>query len=184
MKYLKLLLAFLFAVVFPVSAIACSNKSENSENKIFVGIAFYQKLENNLNWTKFNGKPNTINNIISTKDNKLVLDENPELLFYIYTQNEITSNTTDADFISNTTKDEVSISNNTMSFRLERMIEDTEILIYYIYKLKDNSYYLEYKETKTSITKATENFELEITHPLINKITLTLETNLTIKNEY
>lgn len=184
MKYLKLLLAFLLAVVFPMTAIACSNKSESSENKIFVGIAFYQKLEDNLNWSKFNAKPNAINNIISTKDNKLVLDENPELLFYVYTQNEITSNTTDSDFISNTTKDNISITNNTLSFRLERIVEDTEILIYYIYKLKDNSYYLEYKETKASITKATENFDLEINHSLFNKITLKLETNLTIKNEY
>lgn len=184
MKYIKLLLSFLFAIAFPLTSIACSNKTENSESKIFVGLAFYQKLDGNLNWSKFNAKPNAINNIISTKDNKIILDESPELLFYIYTQKEITSNTTDADFISNTTKDEVSISNNNISFRLERMIEDTEILIYYIYKLKNNSYYLEYKETKTNITKETENFEFEITHSLFKKITLTLETNLTIKKEY
>ena len=106
------------------------------------------------------------------------------LLFYIYTQNEITSSTTDSDFISNTTKDEVSIDNHIINFRFERIIEDTEILIYYIYKLEDNSYYFEYKEAKNNITDKTENFELDITHNLFSKIKLTLETNLTIKNEY
>ena len=64
------------------------------------------------------------------------------------------------------------------------MVEDTEILIYYIFKLEDNTYYLEYKETKENILSETETFELGITHNLLSKVTLTLETNLTIKKEY
>ena len=184
MKYLKLLLVLLFAVVFPATSIACSNKTKETETKIFVGIAFYQKLDGNLNWSKFSEKPNAINNIISTQNNIIVLDESPELLFYAYTQNEITPNTADADFISNTTKDKISISNNNLTFRLERMVEDTEILIYYIYKLKDDSYYLEHVDKKSNVSQTTETFELDISHSLFSKVTLVLETNLTIKNEY
>lgn len=184
MKQLKILLIVFLSVIFPFITSACSNKDPIPETKDFVGIAYYQKLDGNLNWTKFSKKPNAINNIISTKDNKIVLDEDPELLFFIYTQNKITQNTTNSDFLSNTTRDSISISNNTISFRAERMIEDTEILIYYIYKLKDSTYYLEYKETKINITKTTENFEFEITHELFSKITLTLETNLTINSKY
>lgn len=173
----------MFAIL-PFSLLACSKPNDEKDTKIFVGIAIYQKLDNNLNWSKFTAKPNAINNIISTENNKIILDENPELLFYVYTQNEITSKTSDSDFISNTTKDTVSIKDSKINFRFERMLEDTEILIYYIYKLEDNTYYLEYKESKSDITKETENFELDITHDLFSKIKLTLETNLTIKKEY
>lgn len=171
--------------ILPLSLLACSkNKEKETETKIFVGVAIYQNLNNQLNWSKFKENPNSINNIISTENNKITLDENPELLFYVYTQNEITSSTSDSDFISNTTKDTVSIKDSKINFRFERIIEDTEVLIYYIYKHKDNSYYLEYKESKSDISKETENFELDITHDLFSKIKLTLETNLTIKNEY
>ena len=171
--------------ILPISFIACSKKkSEPTETKQFVGIAIYQKLNENLNWSKFSEKPNAINNIISTKDNKIEVDENPELLFYVYSQNEITTNLSNSDFISNTTIDTVSIKDNTLSFRFERIIEDTEILVYYIYKLKTNDYYLEYISTKSNITKDSESFEFDISNNSFQKIKLTLETNLTIKKEY
>ena len=183
MKHIKILLILVLSLIIPFSGLACS-KSEEPDTKKFVGIAIYQKLDGNLNWSKFSAKPNAINNIISTKDDKIILDEEPELLFYVYTQNEISSNTSDKDFISNTTKDTVTIKNNAINFRFERMVEDTEILIYYIFKLEDNTYYLEYKETKENISSETETFELGITHNLLSKVNLTLETNLTIKKEY
>jgi len=58
------------------------------------------------------------------------------------------------------------------------------LLIYYIYKLDSGDYYLEYKDSKNSITNETETIELDITNNNFSKIKLTLETNLTIKNEY
>jgi hypothetical protein len=184
MKRFKIIIAVLISIILPFSFLGCSKSETENDTRIFVGIAIYQKLNSNLNWSKFSAKPNAINNIVSTKDDKIVVDEEPELLFYVYTQNEITSSTTDKDFISNTTKDTVTVRDSAINFRFERMIEDTEILIYYIYKLEDNTYYLEYQETKTNIKNETESFEFNITHSLFSKINLTLETNLSIKKEY
>lgn len=184
MKYLKSILIVLLVAILPFSVLACSDKNDDKNTKVFVGIAIYQKLDGNLNWEKFNNKPNAVNNLISTINDKIVLDEEPELLFFVYSQNEITSNTTDKDFISNTTKDKVTIKDNTLSFRLERIIEDTEILVYYIYKLNSSDYYLEYKDSKSNITNETEVFEFDTTNNHFSKIKITLETNLTIKDEY
>ena len=99
MKYLKSILIVLLVTILPFSVLACSNKNDDKNTKVFVGIAIYQKLDGNLNWEKFNNKPNAVNNLISTINDKIVLDEEPELLFFVYSQNEITSNTTDKDFI-------------------------------------------------------------------------------------
>ena len=184
MKRFKIIIAVLISIILPFSFSGCTKSETENDARIFVGLAIYQKLDGDLNWSKFKSKPSAINNIISTEEDKIVTSEEPELLFYVYTQNEITSNTTDSDYISNTTKDEVTIKDNKINFRFERMIEDTEILIYYIYKLEDDTYYLEYKEIKTNIKNNTENFELDITHSLFSKINLTLETNLSIKKEY
>lgn len=184
MKRFKIIIAVLISIILPFSFSGCSKSETENDTRIFVGLAIYQKLDGDLNWSKFKAKPSAINNIISTEEDKIVTSEEPELLFYVYTQNEITSKTTDSDYISNTTKDEVTIKNNKINFRFERMIEDTEILIYYIYKLEDDTYYLEYKEIKSNIKNNTENFELDITHSLFTKINLTLETNLSIKKEY
>ena len=173
----------LIALIFPLSCLACSNKKDE-DKKIFVGIAIYQKIQNNLNWSKFTAKHSAINNIISTSEDKISVDEEPELLFYVYNQKEITSTINDDDFISNTTRDKVKLNDGTLSFRLERIIEDTEILIYYIYKLHSGNYYLEYKDSKNNITNETETIELDITNNNFSKIKLTLETNLTIKDEY
>ena len=104
----------MFAVL-PFSFLGCSKSNNEKDSKIFVGIAIYQKLDDNLNWSKFTAKPNAINNIISTENNKITLDEEPELLFYVYSQNEITTLTTDSDFISNTTKDTVLIKDDKIS---------------------------------------------------------------------
>ena len=100
MKNLKNILAIFMILILPFSFIACSNKTDNNDKstKIFVGIAIYQKLNGSLNWSKFNEKPSTVNNIISTKNNKIILDEDPELLFFIYSQNEITGSTKDENF--------------------------------------------------------------------------------------
>ena len=184
MKRFKIIIAVLISIILPFSFLGCSKSETENDARIFVGLAIYQKLDGDLNWSKFKAKPSAINNIISTEEDKIVTSEEPGLLFYVYTQNEITSSTTDSSYISNTTKDEVTIKDNKINFRFERMIEDTEILIYYIYKLEDNTYYLEYKEIKNSIKNNTENFELDITHSLFTKINLTLETNISIKKEY
>ena len=184
MKRFKIIIAVIISIILPFSFSGCSKPETENDARIFVGLAIYQKLDGDLNWSKFKAKPSAINNIILTEEDKIVTSEEPELLFYVYTQNEITSNTTDNNYISNTTKDEVTIKDNEINFRFERIIEDTEILIYYIYKLEDNTYYLEYKEIKNNIKNNTENFELDITHSLFSKINLTLETNLSIKKEY
>lgn len=184
MKCLKTILIVLLVAFLPFLYSACSKKDDNQESKVFVGIAIYQRLDGNLNWEKFNNKQNAVNNLISTQNNKIALDEEPELLFFVYSQSTITSNTTDDDFISNTTRDKVTIKDDSLSFRLERIIEDTDIMIYYIYKLKNGDYYLEYKDTKTGLSKETEYFELDLTNNTFSKIKLTLETNLTIKDEY
>ncbi len=184
MKNIKQIITLiLISFLLPFSLVACSDNSDDN-NKLFVGVAIYQKQENNLNWAKFNAKPNAINNIISTEDNKIKLEDELEPLFFVYSINEIPSTIKDSDFISNTTRDKVKLNNNTLSFRLERIIEDTEILIYFIYKLESGDYYLEYKEIKTNISKSTEMFELSIINDNFSKINLTLETNLTINDEY
>ena len=186
MKNLKNILAIFMILILPFSFIACSNKTDNNDKstKIFVGIAIYQKLNGSLNWSKFNEKPSTVNNIISTKNNKIILDEDPELLFFIYSQNEITGSTKDENFITNTQKETVSIKDNSINFTIARIIEDTEILVYYIYKLENNSYYLEYYGKKDNVSKDSESFTFEISHDLFSNINLKLEKNLSIKKEY
>lgn len=183
MKRLKTILALIIAALLPTTFSACSKPNEPSTKK-FVGIAIYQNLNDNLNWSKFNEKHNSINNIISTKDNKINVDEEPTLLFFIYCQNEITSTLNDDAFISNTKRDCVELKDKNLSFRFERIIEDTDILIYYIYKLNTGDYYLDYKDSKSNITNETEIIELEIENTSFTNIKLTLETNLTIKDEY
>lgn len=183
MKRIKIIFALIITTILSISFTACSKTNEPSKKK-FVGIAIYQKIDNNLNWSKFNAKHSSINNIISTNNNKIDVDEDPTLLFLIYSQNEITQNTNDSDFISNTTRDKVELKDNTLSFRFERIIEDTDILIYYIYKLENGDYYLEFKDSKSNITKETEILELVIENSNFTNVKLTLETNLTIKDEY
>ena len=186
MKKINNILAILMILILPFSIAACSKETEkrNNDTKIFVGIAIYQKLNENLNWSRFNEKPSTINNIISTKDNKIILNENPELLFYIYSQNKITESTIDENFITNTQKETVLIKDNSINFTMARIIEDTEILVYYIYKLEDNSYYLEYYGKKENISKDSESFDFDISHKLFSNIKLSIKKNLSIKKEY
>ena len=187
MKYIKFLISMILTVAISFSFSACSNSKENLEEpfeKIFVGLAIYQKLDNNLNWKKFNEKHNSINNLVSTINNEFTFDEDPSLLFYIYSKDEITSATSDSKFISNTVKDKVHIQNDCISFRFERIVEDTDILIYLIYKLEDSSYYLEYLNSKQNLTNETETIELNFTHKTFSKINLTLETKLSISETY
>ena len=185
MKNLKSIFVILLATIIPFSFSACSkNKPKETEIKKFVGVAIYQNLNNQLNWSKFIEKPNAINNIISTENDKIVVDENPELLFYVYTQNEITSQTIDSDYISNTTRNDILIKDNQITFHIERIFEDTDVLIYYIYKLENATYFLEYQTTKTNINAESESFDIDITHDLFSTVELKLETNLSIKKEY
>ncbi len=184
MRNFKIIICSLVAMILPLCLIGCSNDNDNTDTKTFAGIAIYQKIEDNLNWSKFNSKPNSVNNIISTKNNKIEINENPTLLFIVYTQNEITEHTTDEDFISNTTRDKVKLEDSSLSFRIERIVEDTDILIYHIYKLSNGDYYFEYVETKNNLKETTKTFEINFSHKAFSKIKLTLETNLTINDEY
>ena len=59
-----------------------------------------------------------------------------------------------------------------------------KILVYYIYKLENNSYYLEYYGKKDNVSKDSESFTFEISHDLFSNINLKLEKNLSIKKEY
>ena len=121
--------------------------------------------------------------MIETKDNKLVYSENQEFLFYVYSQNEITSIFNDSDFISNTTRDVVEIKNNTLNFTLERIAENTDVLVYFIYKNNDG-YFLKFIQEENNISKETETINMEINNPHFNKVQLILDVNLSVKKEY
>ena len=119
-----------FVIMLIVSA--CSPKINNKETEAsFVGIAIYQNSAENNKWKTIKQDTSLINNIIETRDDKIIYLEDPAFLFFVYTQKAIETNTKDSDFISNTTKDQVLITNNTISFTLERIVEDTDVLIYF-----------------------------------------------------
>ena len=178
LKYISI--AMSFVLLFLVSA--CTNN--NSDPDIdFVGIAIFQNSVENNKWNSIKQDKTLINNIIETKDNKIVYDADPEFLFFIYSQESISSYTKNSDYISNTTRDEVEITENKIKFTIERIAEDTDILIYFIYKI-DGEYYLKFVKEAENISSDSKTIILDIDNDHFDKIELNLEINLSTKKEY
>lgn len=183
MKIKRIINIFLCVLLLFISS-ACSTKDTATESSAkFVGIAIYQNSTENSKWNNIKDDTSLINNMIETKDNKLVYSDNQEFLFYVYSQNEITSIFNDSDFISNTTRDVVEIKNNTLIFTLERIAENTDVLVYFIYK-NDDGYFLKFIQEENNISKETETINMEINNPHFNKVQLILDVNLSVKKEY
>ena len=182
MKFIKYINICLCLIMISFFA-ACSYSPSNSSNSKFVGIAIFQSSVENSKWDNIKDDESLINHLIETDDDKIVYDQDPEFLFYIYTQNEITNNTKDSDYISNTTRDKVLLDNQTLTFTFERLAEETDILIYYIYKI-DDEYYLEFIKSQDNISNESETISLDIDNDYFNKIELNLKINLSVKEEY
>lgn len=179
-RFINITLCFVMAFLFA----ACSDKNNDSTaSTTFVGIAVFQNSIENTKWESVNKDKTLINNIIETKDNKISYTADPAFLFYVYTQNEINSNTQDSEFISNTTKDIVSISNRKISFTFERIAEDTDILIYFIYKTSDG-YFLKFIKEQSNISSSSETISLDIESDNFDTVELNLKVNLSVKEKY
>lgn len=186
MKIIKSILTLCMILISVTVFAGCKNNTNNDNEsaKAFVGIAIFQNQEINKNWKKIKNNPIAINNYVSTKDNKLVLSDNANFLFYAYSQDKITSETNLNNLITNTKVANAKISSNTLSVEMERIAEETDILTYYIYKLEDNTFYLEYATKTDNITNASQKINLNLKTEDFNNIKLTVKTNLTTLKKY
>lgn len=182
MKFVKYISAILCLILISFCS-ACIQSPAKSSNAKFVGIAIYQNSVENSKWENIIDDESLINHLIETEDDKIVYDQDPEFLFYVYSQNEITNDTKDSDYISNTTKDKVILESQTLKFTIERLAEETDILIYFIYKI-DDEYYLEFVKAQDNISNESETISLEIENDYFNQIELNLKINLSVKEEY
>ena len=183
MNLRKIINAFLCLILIFLSS-ACSKKNKNiTSESSFVGIAFFQNSTENAKWNNIKQDPSLINNIIETNDDKITYSDDPAFLFYVYTNESINKNTKDESFISNTTKDLIIIENSTITFNLERIAENTEVLIYFIYKI-DEKYYLKFVKHQDNISEGSETIILDIDHEDLEKVKLVLNVNLSTKEEY
>lgn len=182
--YLFLSILFSFVIIFSVSA--CSYNDNNNSEIVaeFVGITFYQKADKDNNYNRYKNSPAQINNLITTENNKIEYTEEVEYLFYFYSQTKISNNTKSSDFLSNTTTDNFKIENNNLNISIERINEPTDVLIYFIYKNEDGSYYLSFQKEATNLNSEETELVLDITSAEFNKIHLTLNTNLTSTKNY
>ena len=175
-------MAMCFVIMLIVSA--CSQKSNNDEiSPHFVGIAIFQSSTENTKWNTIRQDTSLINNIIETKDDKIMHSDDPAFLFFVYAQKLIDINTKDSDFISNTTRDQVLITNNTISFTLERIAEKTDVLIYFVYKNNDG-YYLKFIKEQNNISEESKTITIDTNTSNFNTIEINLKTNLSTKKEY
>lgn len=179
MMKVKKLINFMLCSLLIAFSVACAPVRQPKDNPIFVGIAFYQNSSENNKWSVVKNNKSIINNMIETKNNKIVYNENPEFLFYIYSQNEINLETKDSDYISNTTRNAVTLTDQTLTFTLERLAEDTDVLIYFIYKDKD-SYYLKFIKEQEHITSESETILINLSNNKFTQISLTLKINLSV----
>lgn len=184
MKKLKsiIMVLVMLSMVF-VSACSKTNNNNETPDKTFVGIAIYQNSSLNKNYSKIPSNANYINKIISTEEDKILYEEDPEFLFYIYNPNEITGEINKDDFISNTTN-LISLEDNILNITMERIFEDTDILIFSIYKNNKGKYSLELIGEEKNITQAIQSFEFDFSHNKFDKIKLTLKTNMSINEKY
>lgn len=186
MKIIKRILTLCMILISVTIFAGCKNNNNNDSTsaKEFVGVAIFQNQEINKNWTKIKNNPAAINNYVSTKENKLVLSDNASFLFYAYSQDKITSETNLDNLITNTTIANAKISSNTFSIEMERIAEETDILTYYIYKLEDDTFYLEYARETDNITNASQKINLNLKSEYFNNIKLTVKTNVTTSKKY
>lgn len=183
MKKLKSIIMVL-VMLSMVFVSACSKESQEDEpTKTFVGVAIYQNVSSNKNYSKVQANANYINKIISTEDDKILYDEEPESLFYIYNPNGITSKINKDSFLSNT-ESLISIENNILNITMEKILEASDVLIFSIYKNDKGNYSLELISEKKDITKSSQSFEFDFSHSDFNKIKLTLKSNMTINEKY
>ena len=183
MKIKNLITGLMCILAIFVSS-ACSPANINKEPKYeFVGIAIYQNSKENTKWINVKNDPSLINNMIETQDDKIVYKDEPAFLFYLYTQAAISTSTLNDSYISNTTRDEVTINNNTINFKMERIYEQTDVLIYFVYKNKD-SYHLNFIKEQDNISNESETIVIDIENESFNKVKIDLEINLSTKKEY
>lgn len=183
MKKIKSLISITLCIILMLFISGCKNKNDKETYKELYGIAIYQKTNENKNWSTYSKKTNKLSNLITTTNGEIVYNEDPGFLFYVYSKSEITADLSANEFLSNTTINSPTISNNTLTFEMEKIKESSQILICYIYKNKDN-FTLEFIQKENTTPDANETIELEINNPNFSKIKLNLLINISIKNEY
>lgn len=184
MKKYKNILHIVLSILIVILSVGCSNKkTEDEEYKELFGIAIYQKTNENQNWIAFNKKPNKINNLFSTENGEIDYYEETEFLFYIYTKNAINPETNPYDYISNTTIVSPKISENILNFSMERIMETSEVLIFYIYKTEEN-FVAEYVKNEKISSETDAVIELDFHNENFSKIKLTLALNLSTNKQY
>lgn len=182
MKKLKSIIMVL-VMLSMVFVSACSKESKEDEpTKTFVGVAIYQNISSNKNYSKVQANANYINKIISTEDDKILYDEEPASLFYIYNPSGITSELNKNSFISNT-ENIINLKDNVLDITMERILEASDVLIFSIYKNDKDSYSLELI-SEEDINQTSQSFEFDFSHDKFNKIKLTLKTNMTTNEKY
>lgn len=169
--------------IFIPTLIACKPKEDSSiEHKSLYGIAFYQKIANDEMWEICQEKPSKVNSQIKTEENKIVYENIPASLLLIYSQDAITTESKADCFTLNTTCREKQTNGTKFSFEIEKAIECTQMLAYYIFKL-DSTYQLSFAKHLTKIDDGSTvsiDFEDEIS---VN-FEVTFRNNLTISEKY
>lgn len=183
MKKVKSLISITLSIILVLFISGCKNKDDKETYKELYGIAIYQKTSENKNWSTYSKKTSKLSNLITTTNGEIVYNEDPGFLFYTYSKSEITADLSTNEFLSNTTINSPTISDNTLIFEMEKIKECSQILICCVYKNKDN-FTLEFIQKENAIPDANETIELEINNPYFSKIKLNLLINITIKNEY
>lgn len=185
MKNIKAIILIIISIILTPLASACSKNDNNIDDSYgdFVGVAFYQKTSDN-HYERYRKSPTQANNLIVTKDNKISYTEKTESLFYIYSTHKITSSTSSENLITNTISENFKIDGQKIYFNLERISENTNILIYYIYKTSDSTYMLLFQKEVTDIANGETTIELAIKTDEFNQVVLTLSTNLASRKKY
>lgn len=185
MKNFKAIILIIISIILTPLASACSKNDSGIDDSYgdFVGVAFYQKTSDN-HYERYRKSPAQANNLIVTKDNKISYTEKTESLFYIYSTDKITSSTSSENLITNTISENFKIESPKIYFNLERISENTNILIYYIYKTSDSTYMLLFQKEVTGIVNEETTIELAIKSDEFNQVVLTLSTNLASREKY
>lgn len=179
----KKIIYFAFCLLILCFSCSCTPNNPTYDDANLVGVAIYQNAPENNKWNVVENNKSIINNLIETKENKIVYNENPEFLFFIYSQNILNNSSKNTDFISNTTRDNVYFEDSILTFNIERIAEPTDILIYFVYK-ENNTYYLKFIKEVNNISNEIASIVLKTKHPNFTAINLTLSTNLSVKKEY
>ncbi len=185
MKNFKAIILIIISIILTPLASACSKNDSGIDDSYgdFVGVAFYQKTSDN-HYERYRKSPAQANNLIVTKDNKISYTEKTESLFYIYSTDKITSSTNSENLITNTISENFKIESQKIYFNLERISENTNILIYYIYKTSDSTYMLLFQKEVSGIENEETTIELTIKSDEFNQVVLTLSTNLASREKY